>query len=117
MVEMASKKLPREVIEWFRKMGAKGGKKGGSAGGKAAAANLTAKERMARAKNAVAVREAKRGVKRRKSISSGLSSVEPAPAFPSRRCHWSSQEGEFRRTRLHPHAPFIATSSLSSGKV
>jgi len=41
-------------------MGAKGGKKGGSAGGKASAANLTAKEREARAKNALAVREAKR---------------------------------------------------------
>jgi transcription initiation factor TFIIIB Brf1 subunit/transcription initiation factor TFIIB len=60
MVQMASKKLPREVVQWFRKMGAKGGKKGGSAGGKAAAANMTAKERKARAKHAVAVREAKR---------------------------------------------------------
>ena len=63
---MARKKLPPEVIEWFRKMGAKGGKKGGSAGGKAAAANMTAKERKARAKNAVAVREAKRGSKKEK---------------------------------------------------
>jgi len=60
MVQMPRKKLPPDVIEWFRKMGAKGGKKGGSAGGKAAAANMTAKERTARAKNAVAVREAKR---------------------------------------------------------
>jgi len=60
MVQMPSKKLPREVLEWFREMGAKGGKKGGSAGGKTAAANMTAKERNARAKHAVAVREAKR---------------------------------------------------------
>src|SRR5947209_4255036 len=67
MVEMASKKLPPEVIEWFRKMGAKGGKKGGSAGGKAAAANMTANERKARAKNAVAVREAKRRSKTKKA--------------------------------------------------
>jgi hypothetical protein len=63
MVQMPSKKLPPDVTEWFRKMGAKGGKKGGSAGGKAAAANMTAKERKARAKHAVAVREAKRRAK------------------------------------------------------
>jgi hypothetical protein len=49
-------------------MGAKGGKKGGSAGGKTAAANMTAKERKARAKNAVAVREAKRKSKGRRLI-------------------------------------------------
>lgn len=67
MVKMASKKLPRDVIEWFRKMGAEGGKKGGSAGGKAAAANMTPKERTARAKNAVAVREAKRKAKTKKA--------------------------------------------------
>jgi hypothetical protein len=60
MVPMASKKLPPEVIEWFREMGAKGGKKGGSGGGKTAAANMTAKERIARAKKAVRAREAKR---------------------------------------------------------
>ena len=65
MVGMASKKLTPDVIEWFRKMGAKGGKKGGSAGGKTAAANMTAKERKARAKHAVAVREAKRRAKRK----------------------------------------------------
>ena len=65
MVEMPRIKLPPDVIEWFRKMGAKGGKKGGSAGGKAAAANMTAKERKARAKNAVGVREAKRRAKRK----------------------------------------------------
>jgi hypothetical protein len=66
MVQMPSKKLPSEVLEWFREMGAKGGKKGGSAGGKAAAANMTAKERKARAKNAVAQREAKRRTKNKR---------------------------------------------------
>jgi transcription initiation factor TFIIIB Brf1 subunit/transcription initiation factor TFIIB len=64
MVEMPRIKLPPDVIEWFRKVGAKGGKKGGSAGGKVAAANMTAKERKARAKHAVAVREAKRRAKK-----------------------------------------------------
>lgn len=67
MVQMPRKKLPPDVLEWFRKMGAKGGKQGGSAGGKTSAANMTAKERKARAKNAVAVREAKRRAKRKAS--------------------------------------------------
>jgi len=49
---MGSKKLPREVLEFFRKQGAKGGKLGGSMGGKKAAASMTPKERIARAKKA-----------------------------------------------------------------
>jgi hypothetical protein len=57
---MSSKRIPAEVLEWFREQGAKGGKKGGSKGGKAAAASLTSEERVARAKKAVAAREAKR---------------------------------------------------------
>jgi hypothetical protein len=49
---MAKKKLPPEVLEWFRKQGAKGGKLGGPIGGKIAAANLTKEQRVARAKKA-----------------------------------------------------------------
>ena len=60
---MATMKLPPEVLEFFRKQGAKGGKLGGSAGGKKAAAGMTSEERSARAKRAslaaVAVRQAK----------------------------------------------------------
>jgi hypothetical protein len=54
------KKLPTEVLEWFRKEGAKGGAIGGSKGGKTAAANMTPEQRVERAKRAVAAREAKR---------------------------------------------------------
>jgi hypothetical protein len=36
---MARKKLPADVLEWFRKQGAKGGAIGGSKGGEAAAAD------------------------------------------------------------------------------
>jgi hypothetical protein len=57
---MAKKKLPPDVLEFFRKQGAKGGKLGGSAGGKKAAASMTAKQRTERARKAVAAREAKR---------------------------------------------------------
>jgi hypothetical protein len=53
---MAKKQLPPEVLEYFKKQGAKGGKLGGSK----AWENLTPEERSARAKNAVAAREAKR---------------------------------------------------------
>jgi hypothetical protein len=57
------RKLPPEVLEFFRKQGARGGKIGGSAGGKKAAANMTPKERIARARKAssaaAAVRKAK----------------------------------------------------------
>ncbi len=61
---MARKKLPPEVLEYFRKQGAKGGKIGGSAGGKRSLETMTPEERSARAKKAsaaaVAVRRAKR---------------------------------------------------------
>jgi hypothetical protein len=53
---MAKKKLPPEVLEYFKKQGAKGGKKGGAK----AWENLTPEQRSARAKNAVDAREAKR---------------------------------------------------------
>jgi hypothetical protein len=49
-------KLPPDVLEFFRKQGAKGGK----IGGKRSLETMTAKERSERAKKAVAAREAKR---------------------------------------------------------
>jgi hypothetical protein len=71
---MTKNKLPPEVLEWFRKQGAKGGKLGGPAGGKASAANLTKEERVARAKKAsiagVAARKAKTKARRSAAKSS-----------------------------------------------
>ncbi len=61
---MARKKLPPEVLEFFRRQGAKGGKLGGSAGGKKAAAGMTAGERSARAKKASLAAAEKRTAKR-----------------------------------------------------
>jgi hypothetical protein len=60
---MARKKLPPDVLDFFKKQGAKGGKLGGSAGGTKAAANMTPEQRSARAQKAVAAREAKRAEK------------------------------------------------------
>jgi len=54
---MARKKLPPEVLEFFRKQGAKGGR----IGGKRSLETMTPEQRSARAKKAVAAREAKRG--------------------------------------------------------
>ncbi len=62
---MTRRKIPADVLEWFRKQGAKGGAIGGSKGGKAAARNMTPEQRIARAKKAVAVREAKRAQRKR----------------------------------------------------
>jgi hypothetical protein len=56
-----AKKLPRDVLEFFRRQGAKGGR----TGGKRCLETMTPAERTARAKKAVAAREAKR--KARKS--------------------------------------------------
>ena len=58
------KRLPPDILEWFRKQGAKGGAIGGSNGGKAAASNMTPEQRIARAKRAVAAREAKRAARK-----------------------------------------------------
>lgn len=49
---MAKNRLPDAALDFFRKQGAKGGKKGSE--------SLTPEERVARAKKAVAAREAKR---------------------------------------------------------
>ena len=74
---MPSKKLPAEVIEYFRKQGSKGGKKSAASmtvkqrtarakkAGKQAAISMTPEQRRARALKAVAAREAKRGKARR----------------------------------------------------
>ena len=47
-----AKKLPPEVLEYFRKQGAKGGKIGGKIGGKRSLETMTPEERTARAKKA-----------------------------------------------------------------
>lgn len=61
---MARKRLPPEVLEYFRKQGAKGGKIGGKIGGKRSLETMTPEERSARAKKAsaaaVAVRKRKK---------------------------------------------------------
>jgi hypothetical protein len=59
--------LPPEVLEFFRKQGAKGGKLGGSTGGKKAAALMTPRERIARAKKASRAAAAARKAKVKQS--------------------------------------------------
>lgn len=59
---MAKKKLPADVLEFFRKQGAKGGK----IGGKRSLETMTPVERTARAKKASAAAVAARRAKRRK---------------------------------------------------
>lgn len=57
-----AKRLPPEVMEFFRKAGRKGGKLGGAAGGKKRAENLTPEQRVEHAKKAAAARwEKKKG--------------------------------------------------------
>jgi hypothetical protein len=59
---MVKKKIPPDVLEYFRKQGAKGGR----IGGKRSLETMTSEERTARAKKAsdaaVAVRKAKRNL-------------------------------------------------------
>lgn len=65
---MAKKKLPPDVLEFFRRQGARGGKKAAASmtpeeradRAKKAATSMTAEQRVERARNAVAAREAKR---------------------------------------------------------
>lgn len=65
---MPRKKLPPEVLDFFRKQGSKGGKKSAAsltpeeraARARHAAASMTPDERAERARKAVAAREAKR---------------------------------------------------------
>ena len=59
------KKLPDDVLEWFRKARRQRWCNGGSEGGETSAANMTPEEKVGRAKHAVAVREAKRAQRKR----------------------------------------------------
>ena len=65
------RKLPAEVLEFFRKQGAKGGKIGGPIGGKRSLETMTPEERTARAKKAsdagVAARRAKAKARAKRS--------------------------------------------------
>ncbi len=62
---MATKRLPPEVLEFFRKQGAKGGKIGGKIGGKRSLETMTPEERTARAKKASAAAVAARKRKKK----------------------------------------------------
>jgi len=61
---MAKKRLPAEVLEYFRKQGAKGGKIGGKIGGKRSLETMTPDQRVARAKRASAAAVAARKAKK-----------------------------------------------------
>jgi hypothetical protein len=58
---VVKKKMPDEVLEYFKKQGAKGGK----IGGKKRVANMTAEERSASAKKAAEARWGKKGAEKR----------------------------------------------------
>jgi hypothetical protein len=58
------KKMPPEVLEYFRRQGSKGGKIGGRIGGKRSLETMTPEERSARAKKAAAAAVAVRAAKR-----------------------------------------------------
>jgi hypothetical protein len=60
---MANKRLPPEILDYFRKQGAKGGK----IGGKRSLETMTPDERTARAKKASAAAVAARKVKKKHS--------------------------------------------------
>ena len=64
---MAKKKLPPDVLDFFRKQGAKGGKIGGKIGGKRSLETMTPEERSARAKKASAAAVAARKAKKKQS--------------------------------------------------
>jgi hypothetical protein len=61
---MAKNKFPPEVLEFFRKQGAKGGKIGGKIGGKRSLETMTPEERSARAKKASAAAVAARKLRK-----------------------------------------------------
>jgi hypothetical protein len=68
---MPKKKLPPEVLDFFRKQGAKGGKIGGKIGGKRSLETMTAEERSARAKKASAAAVVARKAKAKRKNSEG----------------------------------------------
>ena len=51
-IRMAKKKLPPDILDFFRKEGSRGGKVGGKIGGKRSLETMTPEERTARAKRA-----------------------------------------------------------------
>jgi hypothetical protein len=63
---MAKKKLPPEILEYFRKQGAKGGKIGGKIGGKRSLETMTPEERTDRAKKASTAAAAARKARKRR---------------------------------------------------
>jgi hypothetical protein len=73
---MRKDKLSPEALEFFKKQGAKGGRLGGSK----AWENLTAEERSARAKRAVAAREAKRAAATSAEVRSKKTAAKEKPA-------------------------------------
>jgi hypothetical protein len=73
---MDKNKLPLEVLEYFKQQGSVGGKLGGSKGWE----KLTPEERTARAKNAVAAREAKRAATKKTTEHSDKASAKKAAA-------------------------------------
>src|SRR5215831_5051912 len=62
------KKMPPDVLEYFRKQGAKGGKVGGKIGGKRSLETMTPEERSARAKKASAAAVAARKARKKRSV-------------------------------------------------
>jgi hypothetical protein len=63
---MAKKRLPPDVLEFFRKAGSKGGKIGGKIGGKRSLETMTPAERIARAKKASEAAKKKRAAAKKK---------------------------------------------------
>jgi hypothetical protein len=75
---MKKEKFPPEVLEFFKQQGAKGGKIGGSKGWE----HLSPEERTARAKRAVAAREAKRAASKNAKVLSKKIRAKPRRQEP-----------------------------------
>ena len=60
MAKRKLRKLPPDVLEFFRRQGAKGGRIGGKIGGKRSLETMTPEQRVARAKKAAAAAVAAR---------------------------------------------------------
>lgn len=68
---MKRKKLPPDVLEFFREAGRKGGSKGGKIGGKRSLETMSPEERTARAKKAAAKSAEVRATKAAKKKAKG----------------------------------------------